>query len=396
MDFPAPPARRRAVAYCRVSTTDQSESYETQYAFYSLWIAQDPGLVFAGIYSDLGKSGTGFARRDGFRRMLQDAEAHRFDLIFVKSVSRFARNIADCQRCVDRLTELGVTVVFEREAIRTDDPASRLSLALLGAVSQDESHSISQNIAMGYHERFSRGVYNLGNNRVLGYSCTKDGCLVPNGEAPAVLQIFTRFAAGESVSAIAAGLNAMGLKTLRGKPFSAPAVRYILGNETYAGDKHLQKAPPADYLTHRPDPSAAAPDYYLTNDHEAIVPRELWNRVRDRLAAREASRRAGILGDVHHPLYGKVVCGRCGSLFRRRTFTRRNGLRYHAWNCSDRQKGKAGSGCTCPGIREDELLRSIAESLGRQSFDARAFKAEVARVTVTDGGIRVERNPSDT
>jgi len=65
------------------------------------------------------------------------------------------------------------SLFFEREHIRTDDPSSNFALALIGAVSQDESHSISKNVAMGYHERFSRGKFNLGNNRILGYDTNK-------------------------------------------------------------------------------------------------------------------------------------------------------------------------------------------------------------------------------
>ena len=66
---------KRAAAYCRVSTVDQSESYETQRAVYRSMIEADPELSFAGIYADKGKSGTNVKNRPGFQQMLADAAA---------------------------------------------------------------------------------------------------------------------------------------------------------------------------------------------------------------------------------------------------------------------------------------------------------------------------------
>ena len=70
------------------------------------------------------------------------------------------------------------TVIFEEHDIRTDDSTSDFVLSMMAAVAQDESHSISMNVQLAYENRFTRGEYNLGNNRILGYDCV-DGVLVP-------------------------------------------------------------------------------------------------------------------------------------------------------------------------------------------------------------------------
>ena len=81
-----------------------------------------------------------------------------------------------------------------------------------GILSRNLAHleaSITKRIilkAMGYHERFARGKYNLGNNRILGYD-TVDGRLVPNKDAWIVKEIFDRFVAGESYGGIARAMN---------------------------------------------------------------------------------------------------------------------------------------------------------------------------------------------
>lgn len=270
-------APKRVAAYVRVSTQrdSQEESFETQLHYYIERIAAEPTWILAGIYSDR-RSGTSAARRPGFQKMMADAKAGQLDLILVKSISRFARNLLDCQRSIDQLSALGVTVWFERERIRTDDPSSTFVLRLLAAVAQDESRSISQNVRMSVASRYARGEYRLGSNRVLGYDQAA-GTLVPNGDAWIIREAFSLCLQGNTCGQIARHLNALGAKSLRGKSISPSAIRYILTNEVYTGDRRLQKSPPKDYLTGRP-----LPDYvsnYLTNDHTPIITRQTWQQV---------------------------------------------------------------------------------------------------------------------
>lgn len=389
-EFNRPVRKKRAVAYCRVSTTEQEESYDTQYAVYKRMIDANEALEFAGIYSDLGKSGTNSEHRDGFKHMIRDAEKRKFDLIYVKSISRFARNVGDCQRYVDKLRELDIVVIFEREKIRTDDPTSNFALALIGAVSQDESHSISKNVQMGYRHRFSQGEFRLGNNRVLGYDTDEiTRKLVPNENAWIVKEIFERFINGESMNGIATTMNEKGARTLRGKPFTMPAVRYILTNETYVGDKHLQKKAPLDYITHKPDPNETAPDYYLTDDHDAIVTREVWEAAQKRIEQVAEAHKNGDTGAQHHAFYGKIYCGECGALFTRRTFKNRDGSKYKSWNCIERQKGKNGNGCKCRYVKEEDLTGEVCKKFDWDEFRETEFLENVERIVVLEDRINI-------
>lgn len=379
---------KRAIAYIRTSTrmVSQSESYETQYKVYKDMIEADETLSFAGVYADK-KSGTNDKFRPGFQQMCADAEEKKFDLVYVKSVSRFSRNVGVTQKVVDRFRELGIVIIFEEERIRSDDYTSNFALALIGAISQDESHSISKNVAMGYHERFARGQFSLGNNRILGYD-TVDGKLVPNGDAWIIKEIFDRFVAGESMCGIAKAMNEKGARTLKGGEFALQSVRYILKNETYAGDKHLQKTPPRDYITHRPDPTAKYKDYYLTDDHTPIVERSVWDTAQELLKGPRAY--DAYSNCEHHIFYGKVFCGECGASFKRRTITMKSGDHYKAWNCAERQKGKNGNGCKCRILKKEELMESVLRQLGWGEMDEERFEECVHRVLVCDDRVKVE------
>lgn len=382
-------AKKRVAAYCRVSTQrdEQDESFATQKRYYEGMISTHPDWELVKIYSDR-HSATAAKNRPGFQEMLADAEAKKLDIVICKSISRFARNIVDCQKYTQWFSTLGITVIFEEQNIRTDDPTSGFVLSMMSTIAQDESHSISENERKSYESRFARGEYNLGNNRILGYD-SEDGVLVPNKDAWIVKEVFRRFLAGESYRQIAKGLKEMGAECLHSKRgFGVETLRYMVTNETYVGDKCLQKKAPVDYLTKKPDPNRKAMSNYLYNDHEAIIDRETWDKAQAILKERKELAKAGVYktNREHHFLYGKVFCGECGAPFLRRT----NGSTpYKAWNCRNRQKGKGEIKCGNRFIREEQLLNQIQEELGWPDMDKEQFQKEVSRVLVFANHIEV-------
>ena len=164
--------KKRVAAYCRVSTMEssQEESYETQKEYYEDF----------GIYADQGISGTSAEKRPQFMACIEDAIGGKIDLILVKSISRFSRNIVDCQSYVAKLKSYGVEVYFEKESLSTMDPSSGMIFSLMGLIAQSESESISQNIRWAVQEHYKRGEYTIGNNKILGYSRGEDGRPVPS------------------------------------------------------------------------------------------------------------------------------------------------------------------------------------------------------------------------
>ena len=361
--------KKRVAAYCRVSTgnEDQADSIDAQRNYYEAYIKANPEWEFAGIYSDE-QSGTSADKRAGFQQMVADAEAGKIDHVLVKSISRAFRNAVDAQDYCERLKAVGTTMYFEEDGINTGDSGSFMMFSLLAAVAQDQSRSIGENVGMAYKERFKRGEYNLGNNRILGYD-TVDGKLVPNEDAWIPALVFRMFSEGATYGAIAEELEQRGAKRLRSdKPFTVSSIKGILENETYVGDKRLQKQAPQDYLTKKPM-DVDYDSYYLKDDHEGVISRELWEQVQNMLEERKKSNKAGVrLGGDHHALFGRVFCAECGSIFRRRTYRNAHG-QYKAWNCRERQKGKSGNGCMNKIWKEDELISAIVEELGWDEFD---------------------------
>ena len=391
------PAKRenkktRVAVYCRVSTEKdtQEDSLETQKEAYISFIEQYPEWELVGVYFD-SISGLSAEKRPQFMQMIRDALLGKIDRILCKSVARFSRNAAECQKYTDMLMMKNVAVEFEEQNLRTDDPTCSFVFSLMSAIAENESRSISENVKWGQRERVKRGEYILGNNRILGYD-TVDGKLVPNEDAWSVREIFQKYADGETVGKISRELAKKGVLTRNGTPLSIGGIRYMLTNETYRGDKLLQKTHPKDLITKRPDPNVPFESNYLVADHVPIVDDELWNAVQARIKANaESFEASGNLNGKRHFLYGKVYCADCGSPMLRRTVTGYKGVKFKAWNCKDRQQGTAGNGCKMRIIKEEALLEEIAGQMGWDEFDEERFLEEVERVDVGMDEITVTR-----
>lgn len=91
-------AKLRVCAYARVSTdsADQLNSFASQVQYYTNYIESRADWELVDIYADRGITGTDAHKRDEFLRMMEDCRKRKIDQILVKSLSRFARNTADC------------------------------------------------------------------------------------------------------------------------------------------------------------------------------------------------------------------------------------------------------------------------------------------------------------
>ena len=351
----------RVAAYCRVSTkhAEQEDSLEIQQSTYERYIHSNSAWEFAGLYADA-RSGLNAEKREGFMRMIEDAMDGKIDLILCKSISRFSRNIVECQRYTELLRSRNVTVVFEKEHIRTDEPTSSLIFSLMCAIAQDESRSISENILLANKHRVEVGIYTPRRNHMLGYD-VQEGKLVADAHAWIIRYIFEQYAAGAGIMDICRGLNKQGAKCKISKNgFGASTIQRILENENYVGDKRLQKQVPHNCLTGRPDPTIPHATNYLTDDHEAIIDRKTWADVQARLKREAIARENGVRRQGNsHALYGRIFCKSCGQPYMRRVFRRKAAPseQYYVWCCRGRV---SGSECRNPNIREDVLMKLVS------------------------------------
>ena len=102
------------------------------------------------IYADEGISGTTINNRIDFLRMIEDCKAGKIDLIVVKDVSRFARNIKDFMNTVEVLSELDppVGVFFEKNNLNILDVGTKILLTILAMLAELESELKSKSVGL--------------------------------------------------------------------------------------------------------------------------------------------------------------------------------------------------------------------------------------------------------
>ena len=151
---------QQVAIYARVSTDNpmQTTSFELQQKYYEELVAQHPQWVLVKIYADEGKSGTTMQHRDGFNEMLADANAGKIDLIIVKNISRFARNVVDCLSIIRKLSEKKIGVLFESEAIYSLNDDSHMALSFQATIAEQESRTRSRSMETSLRMRLDHGL----------------------------------------------------------------------------------------------------------------------------------------------------------------------------------------------------------------------------------------------
>ena len=333
-------ARLRVAAYTRVSSDsdDQLNSFAAQNRYYAELISGKAEWRMVDIYADEGITGTSTAKREDFQRMMADCRRGLIDQILVKSISRFARNTKDCLEAVRELKELGVNVRFEREGIDTANVSSELITAIYAAFAQKESESISGNMRWNYQRRMEAGTF-IPSSMAYGYKLVGRKIEIDADAALVVCRIFQWYLNGVNRTAIAKKLNEEGISSGQCKKWHDASVRYILTNEKYTGDSLWQKTYTSDTLpTTRHKNKGEHEQYYAVGTHPPIIPREIFDQAQNLLQKRETDyRKRNCSGS--HPLTGKIVCGCCGSTFRRKEYRGKT-----RWACMGHER----SGKDCP------------------------------------------------
>ena len=371
----------RVAAYCRVSTDsdEQATSYETQVTHYTEYITGNPEWSFAGVYADDGISGTNTKKREEFNRMIADCMDGKIDMVITKSISRFARNTLDCLKYIRQLKERNIPVFFEKENINTLDAKGEVLLTIMASLAQQESQSLSQNVKLGLQFRFQRGEVQVNHSRFLGYTKDENGRLVIDPEqAEVVRRIYREYLDGYSSDKIAAGLERDGILTGAGNPrWHTSTIAKILRNEKYMGDALLQKTYTVDYLSKkRIKNNGIMPQYYVENDHEAIIPKEIFMRVQDELVRRRLvkvspnGRKHGF--SSNHVFSQMIVCGECGELFRR-VHWNNHGCRSIVWRCLSRLQS-TGVVCHARTVNEEVLKKVVMQAFNELLRNKSAYQ----------------------
>ena len=367
--------KKRVAAYCRVSTDseEQLNSYEAQKSYYTQKIEESSDWEMAEIYADEGISGTSMKKRTEFKKMITACKRGHIDLIITKSLSRFARNTVDCLETVRLLKANGIGVYFEKENINTLTESSEFLITLFSGFAQAESESLSKNVAWGWRKSAEAGNVYFQYKRMLGYRKGTDGQpeIVPE-EAKIIRRIYRRYLAGCSLGQIKQELEQDNIPTAQKvERWSSAVIHNILTNEKYMGDALLQKTYITDCISKKVKKNMGErPMYYVENNHPAIIPRETFDQVQKEMTRRSSKRK--VLQKSGKTELGKysgkyaltelLVCGECGSPYKRVTWAR-NGKKRIVWRCVSRLEFGTKYCHNSPTLDESRLHNAILAAM---------------------------------
>lgn len=378
------PKLKRVAAYARVSVERGRtlHSYSAQVSYYNELIQKNPEWEFAGVYSDLGISGTGIEKRNDFKRLLQDCEEGKIDIILTKSISRFARNTVDLLNVVRHLKELGIEVRFEKEGISSLTGDGELMLSILASFAQEEVISTSNNIKWAIKKKFESGKPQC-RYKIYGYRWDGDNLVIEPEEAKIVKLIFQMYLNKVSAERMEIELKEMGVIATNGGYFNIGTIRDMLKNITYTGNLLLQKSyTPNPLVRRKVKNNGELPKYYVENNHEAIIPMEMFIQVQEERKRRKAEGQRANFGKNITCFSCRVKCPICGKNYMRNSRSKNSdGIKAHIWTCGTRLTGGSKA---CPGktINEIALKRVSAKVLGLDEFDSNAFDEQIKKVIV--------------
>lgn len=250
-------------------------------------VKEHPDWTLVKVYADQ-ESGKNIYRPD-FHRMLIDSYDNYFDIILVKSISRFNRNTVDLLDTVNKLRGLGIEVIFIQENISSKDRDSDIVMALVASLAQSESESLSEAIKWGLKRGFESGESRLYARKCFGYNQCDTGELVINEEqAVVVRRIFDLYLMGYSIVMIIKELACTNIKSPQGKDkWSKRTIQTMLINEKYIGNVLLGKTYTGQFPNNQQKANRGAQEQYLMKDaHEPIVHREVFEQVQEAMKCR--------------------------------------------------------------------------------------------------------------
>lgn len=143
-----------------------------------------------GYYVDEGLSASksDTSNRRAFEQMIKDAEAGKFDMIFVKSISRLSRNTKVTLETIDRLKLAGVGIYIDDIGLTSLDSKNDMFITFFAGAAQEESRQKSESIHFGV----KRGMINKKwtSSPPYGYNKIKGYLHINEDEAVIVKQIF--------------------------------------------------------------------------------------------------------------------------------------------------------------------------------------------------------------
>ena len=325
----------KAIIYARYSSENQTEnSIEGQLRECKEY-ADKHNITVVDTYIDRALSAKTDSRPE-FQKMIADSSKKQFDVVLIWKLDRFARNRLDSATYRAILKRNGVNVVSAKENI-SEGPEGIILESMLEGMAEYYSAELSVKVKRGQKEN--------------ALKCKANGGMIPFGyiinseryyeidplTAPIVLEIFTRYADGQTVAEISEELNNRGVFTnTKYKYTNKASMHNLLKNRRYMGEYKY-----GDIVT---------PD-----GMPAIVPKDVFDRVQARME-KNKHKPAAKKADEEYLLTTKLFCGLDGVMMVGVGGTSKTGMVHHYYKCGNKIYRKT---CDKKTVKKNKIERYI-------------------------------------
>ena len=223
---------------------------------------------------------------------------------------------------------------------------------------------MSEQVKWAARRRFKEGSVELSSN-IYGYTFNDKKQLIPvPEEAETVKYIFKQYASGVGGERIAKSLNEKGVKLKNSNgQWKYNYISRMLRNEKYIGDALLQKSINVNFKKIKNN--GQVPKYYVENNHQPIISRQLFEQVQERLNSKKTKQKTIELS----PFSSKIICNECGKTYTRRKNNRNTPYEKWIWSCRTYVR-QGRSKCSGRTIREKDLKALFLRHIIRQQVSS--------------------------
>ena len=379
--------------YCRLSQDDsnagESGSIQTQKTLLTQY-CNERHITIGDYYCDDGWSGINFDRPD-FKRMLDDIEAGKINMVIVKDLSRFGREYAQMGMYIEHyFEEKGVRFISVAENIDSKNGVDNMIMPFTNVMNSFYARQASSKTKAAHRARAKAGMY-LGGHAPFGYlkdPNDRHHLIIDPPAADVVREIFRMFADGIGYVRMTKILRERNILNPQAyfnqnnpdyyknrdywrKPYDwhATSIRAILKNPVYLGQVVFGRTKTKGFFD-KTRVATPQEEWVVTeNAHEALISQELWDTVHQMMNAR---RRENSKGEVQ-PFAGLVKCANCGSSLNVSYDKRKE--KYTGFSCWV-YKNYGKQRCTSHAIGWKTLNELVLEDIRRNAYIAKAATSE--------------------
>ena len=413
----------KAAIYIRLSVEDrdkeESNSIVNQRMILKEFVDSSPDIELYDYYIDDGFSGTDFSR-PAFERLLNDLYTKKFNTIIVKDLSRLGRNYIEVGNYIEKIFPIFnvrfIAVNDQIDSIKNPESINSIIVPFKNLINDEYCRDISNKIKSVLNVKMRKGEY-VGAYAPYGYlkdPGDRHHLIVDEDAAKVVKFIFELTLKGFGRIAVTKKLNELGILNPTGHKIEelkmrvplaknednikyswcSSTVRQILKNQIYCGDTIQHKGKMISYKIHKRVPLPEEEWIIVKNTHEAIIDREVFDKVQNAILARDTKMNS----DGKISIFaGHIKCADCERAMSKKMPGKYKGKKREHYNymCSSYLRS-GGTKCSKHTIRNDELEQAVLESIKTQIglvSDIERIKTEIGdNPSLYNSKILIEKN----